>query len=402
MVKFSIFMPTYNRQELFTKTLDSLLAQTYDNFELFLVDNGSVPSVGGIVTQINDPRIIYRRFDENIDLTPVVEDYLSIMTGSHFLFIGDDDALTPNALDIVASIFKQNKDIELFSVGYAKFNHVIKKGNVDITFDDIQEFTGKEIVLGFCSSWGIGPQKIFDGPRKAHPSASFISRALIERTRQHQKQLFIRPFGDVGYLGCCLYTPKVYYLDLPLTIVGDALDRDSQNMGAGRRKNLEQGAVFLEYSPLRGITFANLAVESHLKVLYRNKLDKIYDCRLRPKFYYRHLRQVISDNPWTWITIRDIAECICPFIISMIKYLTIKELAGKIILMSKAVNRIKAATSNERIDNLKSKELADSMKEDDRNTEELLFEDINHFARWVEMNYIKPRLRTSNGEKLSS
>lgn len=392
MVKFSIFMPTYNRQELFTKTLDSLLAQTYENYELFLVDNGSTPSVGGTVTRINDPRIIYRRFDENIDLTPIVEDYLSIMTGSHFLFIGDDDALTPNALEMVASIFMQNKQIELFSVGYAKFNHVTKTGNVDITFDEIQEFTGKEIVLGFCSSWGIGPQKTFDGPRKAHPSASFISRALIEKTRQHQKQLFIRPFGDVGYLGCCLYTPKVYYLDLPLTIIGDALDRDSQNMGAGRRKNLEQGAVFLEYSPLRGISFANLAAESHLKVLYRNELDKIYDCRLRPKFYYRHLRQVISDNPWTWITVRDIAECITPFIISMIKYLTIKELASKILWMLKAASRKKATTSNDDMDELESKGPANSTEENETKAEDLLFEDINHFARWVEMNYIKPKL----------
>lgn len=381
-------MPTYNRHELFAQALNSLISQSYDNFEIFLLDNGSTPPIEKTVRSIKDPRIVFRRFEINSSLTEIVEEYLNVMTGTHFVFIGDDDAFTPHALEIIAATFYQNKNIEMLSVGCAKFNHITNKGDADIVFDNILEFDAKELLLGFCSAWGIGPAKTFSGPRKAHPSASFISKELIDKTRKHQKQLFVRPFGDVGYLGCCLHTSKAYYLDLPLVIIGDALDRDSQNMAAGKRKNLENYAIFLEYSPLRGITFANLAVESHLQVLYRNNLDKIYDCKLRPRFYYRHFRQIISDKPWTLKTVRDIKECIIPFVISTLKYLTIGELVGKMhnLLSNIITQKTLHKSDNE---NKKASKSHARAREDVNITEEKTFSDINEFAVWIERNYIK-------------
>jgi hypothetical protein len=122
-----------------------------------------------------------------------------------------------------------------------------------------------------------------------------------------------------------------------------------------------------------------MGTDGHLKVLYRNNKHIKYDCRLRPDFYYRHLRQVISDNPWTWLTIKDIAECIWPLIVSMFNYLTVREIAREILWLLNAT--LKKLFDKNNINN-------DDASNTERAPNTLLFQDINCFAEWLESNCI--------------
>ena len=53
----SVVIPTYNRQNTITYCLKSVLAQTYKNFEILVVDDGSTDQTVPIVSEICDPRI---------------------------------------------------------------------------------------------------------------------------------------------------------------------------------------------------------------------------------------------------------------------------------------------------------------------------------------------------------
>ncbi|MGN0319098.1 MAG: glycosyltransferase family 2 protein, partial [Lachnospira sp.] len=57
--KVSVIIPTYNRAYILRRAVDSVLNQTYDNFELIIVDDGSADNTRQIVESYSDERIKY-------------------------------------------------------------------------------------------------------------------------------------------------------------------------------------------------------------------------------------------------------------------------------------------------------------------------------------------------------
>lgn len=391
MVKFLILLPSYNRPSLVIRAVSSLLAQTYPHFDILLIDNGSEQPVRQLLKPLIDPRVKLIRNEQNV--RSFDEDILMAhMSGcSHFLFLGDDDALMPQTLEVVARIFEQNPRIEMLGVGLTSFDHTT--GEYDFATDvacytgKLKAWDAKMVALSNCNIWGIGPKQVYPTFPRGHPSGTFISAQLIERTRLRQGKLLIEHFGDVGYVGAAFNTDKIYYLGLPLAIVGKGISRDSDASRAGQRHSLQNAAMVVEYTPLRAISFTNLAVDTHLRVLYRNGLQATYDCRLRPDFYFNHLREIVSDSPWTGKTLRDIGECVPHIIISLFQFLTFRDiLFGWVGLLKwpwRIVRRLARRSFHPK--DMSSPQAPVLFK----------FKDINAFAEWVDDTYVKPLVMTS-------
>src|SRR5690554_3150909 len=58
-ILFSVIIPTYNRASLITKTIESVIDQSYQNFEIIVVDDGSTDNTKEVVKLIMDPRLKY-------------------------------------------------------------------------------------------------------------------------------------------------------------------------------------------------------------------------------------------------------------------------------------------------------------------------------------------------------
>lgn len=61
----SVVIPTYNRAHLLGRAIKSVLDQTYQDFELIIVDDASSDNTGQVVATFADPRIHYLRHEKN-------------------------------------------------------------------------------------------------------------------------------------------------------------------------------------------------------------------------------------------------------------------------------------------------------------------------------------------------
>lgn len=114
--RFSVIVPAYETKEEYLRAmLDSVLQQTYGNFELILADASKSDQVMQIVGEYQDKRIQYRRLKQNNGISANTNQALMYATGDYAALLDHDDTLTPDALyEMAAEIERQEKDgIEL-------------------------------------------------------------------------------------------------------------------------------------------------------------------------------------------------------------------------------------------------------------------------------------------------
>jgi glycosyltransferase involved in cell wall biosynthesis len=92
----SILMLTYNRADYIGTAIKSVLAQTYQNFELIILDDGSTDETAGIVASFKDPRIQYHADTVNRGLIYRRAESLTYATGTYVAILDSDDIWTSN------------------------------------------------------------------------------------------------------------------------------------------------------------------------------------------------------------------------------------------------------------------------------------------------------------------
>lgn len=99
----SIGMPVYNGENYISEALDSLLAQTFTDFELIISDNASTDGTQAICEAYarKDGRIRYLRQDKNLGFGNNFEYVLDYSTGKYFMWAAHDDMWAPNWLEIL-------------------------------------------------------------------------------------------------------------------------------------------------------------------------------------------------------------------------------------------------------------------------------------------------------------
>ncbi len=125
----SIGLPVYNGEEFLSETLDSILAQTFKDFELIISDNASTDKTQAICQQYaaKDGRIRYYRNDENIGASPNYNRTFELSTGKYFKWVAHDDLHAPEYLERCVEILDRNPSIVLC---HSKVRLINDKGKV--------------------------------------------------------------------------------------------------------------------------------------------------------------------------------------------------------------------------------------------------------------------------------
>jgi glycosyltransferase involved in cell wall biosynthesis len=111
----SVIMPTYNRGELISKAIASVLNQTYKNFELIIVDDGSEDDTRSVIEAMGDSRIVYLR-QENQGVSAARNTGLNAATGDYVAYIDSDNEWRSNYLEFSLKYCIKNDASCLYSI----------------------------------------------------------------------------------------------------------------------------------------------------------------------------------------------------------------------------------------------------------------------------------------------
>lgn len=98
--RVSIGLPVYNGENYLASTIESILAQTYPDFELIIADNASTDRTAEICQQYaeKDARVRYERHTQNLGAAKNYNYVFHVARGEYFKWVAHDDPLAPDAL----------------------------------------------------------------------------------------------------------------------------------------------------------------------------------------------------------------------------------------------------------------------------------------------------------------
>lgn len=138
-MKFSISIPAFKRSYL-KEAIDSCLAQTYEDFELIIVNDASPEDLDSIVNSYSDNRIRYYKNETNIGGKDPVANWnkcLSYAQGEFFCLLCDDDIYAPSFLETMLSLAEKYPHCNVFK---SRVKTIDKKGKVLTYFPSSPEW----------------------------------------------------------------------------------------------------------------------------------------------------------------------------------------------------------------------------------------------------------------------
>ena len=153
MIKFSLIMPTYNDAISIVETLDSIISQTYKNWELIIIDDGSKDNTKELIKKYTEKYDIENRinyyYQENADQLNAILNACDKIKGNYIYVIHSDDLFAnDNVLSKIA------KEIE----SYPDYDAFLSKGSYII--NETSEIIGKQNFLTYRKKKSVLPLEL--------------------------------------------------------------------------------------------------------------------------------------------------------------------------------------------------------------------------------------------------
>lgn len=219
---FSIIIPTRERHQTLEGAIQSVLNQSYENFELIIMDNMSSGATKNVVNKNTDSRIKYFYSSQRLSMTDNWELGLSKANGEYVFILGDDDGLMPDGIENGFQLIK-NYQVEIVSWFRSQYwwpESAVKWNNNRLFLNLSQVLSlwnSRDIIKLFYQS-----RAIFENLPMIYNS--FIHRDVIARVKnlpQSQGRYFNTYMPDVysGLLNAHL-TDKYLYSFRSLSLAG--------------------------------------------------------------------------------------------------------------------------------------------------------------------------------------
>ena len=142
LVKISIIMPAYNAEEYIKESIDSIIAQTYTNWELIIADDSSTDNTKQIINSYRDSRIKCIYNDNNLGYLKTCNRLFSLCKGGYITFQDADDISYPNRLSEQVKAFEQDTKLGMvgtFSDIISTNGEILETAKRPISYEEVNE-----------------------------------------------------------------------------------------------------------------------------------------------------------------------------------------------------------------------------------------------------------------------
>lgn len=108
--RVSVCVPTYNRSSYLRQAMDSVLKQTFGDFELLVVDNASTDDTATVVSGYRNPRVRYHCNESNLGMVGNWNKCLELARGEFIAILHDDDLWLPRFLEHMVAALDSNPE----------------------------------------------------------------------------------------------------------------------------------------------------------------------------------------------------------------------------------------------------------------------------------------------------
>ena len=117
-IQFSVVIPLYNKEKYVAQTLKSVVGQTYQNFEIIVVNDCSTDNSLGVVQAIDDSRIKIIEHSENKGVSKSRNTGIKTATHHYIAFLDADDQWDSTYLETIRNLVKEYPDESVFATHY--------------------------------------------------------------------------------------------------------------------------------------------------------------------------------------------------------------------------------------------------------------------------------------------
>lgn len=260
MTDISVIIPLYNKEKSIEQTVRSVLTQTFPNFELIIVDDGSTDNSVAIVQQMNDQRI---RLISQKNLGPSAARNIGVRNANTewILFLDADDELLPDALKHFSELRQKYDTMDIFDCS----SIIQNKGKRRLRENPIEGVIDNPMKMCFLG-------KI--GPGSGH---AMFRRSLLELFPYNEQ---IRRFEDAEHIIKILPHAEVYSSRKPTFVVNKVF-----SFASSPREDISED--YAGHLSMKGQSFwTKMCV--YRAYLENRELYPVEMRRLYPSWYYRY------------------------------------------------------------------------------------------------------------------
>ena len=228
----SVIIPTYQRRDKLKITLDSVLSQTYKNFEVLIMDDGSTDGTKEMINSYKDPRIFYNWQENTGGPAKPRNNGIKISKGSWIAFLDDDDTWKKNKLGEICGQINSNNDFIYHDYSLVLDNKhsnkkVIKSSNLKSPIFNNLLINGNIIGL----------------------STVVTRKDLLLKINGFNEDVNMAPCADYNaWLRISQLTDKFFYLPKNLSYYNvDNNNMSNQDMTISKRLAIKEFSKFLTY-----------------------------------------------------------------------------------------------------------------------------------------------------------
>lgn len=123
----TVLMPVYNGEMYLREAIDSILNQTFTEFEFLIINDGSIDNSEAIILSYDDSRIRYEKNETNLKLIATLNKGIELANGKYIVRMDADDISALDRIEKQVEFMEENPDVGLCGTWFTSFGHGIEQ-----------------------------------------------------------------------------------------------------------------------------------------------------------------------------------------------------------------------------------------------------------------------------------